>query len=196
MRRPTKFLLILLTLHLSFLTSLAQKRQIDDAQALLRKGKDFAKVEKMMTDLLKKDSVNISNLRIYDVWLESVEKQYGELNEKMYKRQAVDTTRLFTLTRRIFTIAERLDSIDMRPDKKGRVNPEYRKGNAQRLMGYRPNLFFVLTICAKTTLKWPTISLRCISTAPVSHFFQHRTFTIPTLVWERLLIGPPTAVIV
>ena len=142
MRRPTKFLLILLALHLSFLTSLAQKRQIDDAQALLRKGKDFAKVEKMMTDLLKKDSANLSNLRIYDVWLESVEKQYGELNEKMYKRQAVDTTRLFTLIRRIFTIAERLDAIDMRPDKKGRVNPEYRKGNAQRLMGYRPNLFF------------------------------------------------------
>ena len=143
MRRPTKYLLILFTFLFSLLTpSFAQKRQIDDAQALLRKGRDFAKVEKMMTDLLKKDSANLSNLRIYDVWLESVEKQYGELNEKMYKRQAVDTTRLFTLTHRIFTIAERLDSIDMRPDKRGRVNPEYRKGNAQRLMAYRPNLFF------------------------------------------------------
>lgn len=143
MSRPTKYLLILFTFLFSLLTSsFAQKRQIDDAEALLKKGKDFAKVEKMMTDLLKKDSANLSNLRIYDIWLKSVEKQYGELNEKMYKRQVVDTTKLFNLTRRIFTIAERLDSIDMRPDKKGRVNPEYRKSNSQRLTGYRPNLFF------------------------------------------------------
>ena len=113
MSRPTRYLLILFTFHFSLLTPIfAQKRQIDDAQALLRKGRDFAKVEKMMTDLLKKDSANLTNLRIYDVWLEAVEKQYGELNEKMYRRQTIDTTKLFTLTRRIFTVAERLDSID------------------------------------------------------------------------------------
>ena len=142
MIRRTLYLLILFTLHASLFTPVfAQRRQIADAEALLKKGKDFAKVEKMMTDLLK-DSANHDNLRIYDVWLESVERQYGELNEKMYKRQAVDTTQLFTLTRRIFTVAERLDSLDMRPDKKGRVDLQYRKGNAQRLSDYRPNLFF------------------------------------------------------
>lgn len=142
MNRRTLYLLILFTVHYTLVTpALAQRRQIADAEALLKKGKDFAKVEKMMTDLLK-DSSNQNNLRIYDVWLESVERQYGELNEKMYKHQAVDTTSLFSLTRRIFTIAERLDSIDMRPDKKGRIDPQYRKGNAQRLTDYRPNLFF------------------------------------------------------
>ena len=143
MTRRIIYLLLLFTIHLSFLSPIfAQKRQIADAEALLKKGKDFAKVEKMMTDLLKKDSANQNNPRIYDVWLESVEKQYAELNEKMYKRQVIDTMKLFSLTRRIFTIAERLDSIDMRPDKKGRVNPEYRKSNSQRLIGYMPNLFF------------------------------------------------------
>jgi tetratricopeptide (TPR) repeat protein len=142
MNRRTLYLLIIFTLHYSLLIPVsAQRRQIADAEALLKKGKDFAKVEKMMTDLLK-DSANQSNLRIYDVWLESVERQYGELNEKMYKRQAVDTTTLFMLTHRIFTVALRLDSLDMRPDKKGRVDPQYRKGNAQRLSDYRPNLFF------------------------------------------------------
>jgi tetratricopeptide (TPR) repeat protein len=60
----------------------------------------------------------------------------------MYKHQPIDTIQLFNLARRIFTIAERLDSIDMKPDKKGRVSPDYRKDNAQRLLGYRPNLFF------------------------------------------------------
>ena len=142
MRRQTKYLLILFTIYYSLFTPmLAQRRQIADAELLLKKGKDYAKVEKMMTDLLK-DSANQNNMRIYNVWLEAVEKQYGELNEKMYKQQKVDTTRFFTLTRRVFTIAERLDSIDMRPDKKGRVDPQYRKGNALRLMDYRPNLFF------------------------------------------------------
>ena len=142
MRKQALILLIFFTCNTSLFTPVfAQRRQIADAEALLKKGKDFAKVEKMMTNLLK-DSANQGNLRIYDVWLESVERQYAELNERMYKRQTVDTTMLFTLTHRIFTVAERLDSIDMRPDKKGRVDPQYRKGNAQRLLGYRPNLFF------------------------------------------------------
>ena len=95
----------------------------------------------MMTDLLK-DSVHRDNKRIYDVWLQAVEKQYAQLNEKMYIKQKVDTAQLFTLTQRLFTVGQRLDSLDMQPDKKGKVNLEYRKDNAQRLSGYRPNLFF------------------------------------------------------
>lgn len=94
-----------------------------------------------MTDLLK-DSANLENPRIYDVWLEAVEKQYGQLNEKMYKKEKIDTVQLFTLTKRMFTIAERLDSLDMLPDKKGKVNLQYRKANSEKLMTYRPNLFF------------------------------------------------------
>jgi tetratricopeptide (TPR) repeat protein len=95
----------------------------------------------MMTNLLK-DSANLENLRIYDVWLQAVEKQYGQLNEQMYKKQEVDTVKLSALTKRMFTIAERLDSLDMMPDKKGKVNLQYRKGNSEKMMTYRPNLFF------------------------------------------------------
>ena len=121
--------------------SCAQRRQIGDAKTILLRGKDFEKAEKMMTDLLK-DTNNLQNKRIYDVWLQAVEKQYGQLNDKMYVKQKVDTAKLFTLTQRIFTVGERLDSLDMLPDKKGKVSPEYRKDNAQRLTSYRPNLFF------------------------------------------------------
>ena len=60
----------------------------------------------------------------------------------MYLKQKVDTVKLFDLTKRLFTVGERLDSIDMMPDKKGKVSLEYRKDNAQRLTNYRPNLFF------------------------------------------------------
>ena len=119
----------------------AQRRQIGDARTILKSGKNLDKAEKLMTDLLK-DSANLENPRIYDVWLEAVEKQYGQLNEQMYKKEVVDTAKLFTLTKRMFTIAERLDSLDMLPDKKGKVNLQYRKANSEKMMTYRPNLFF------------------------------------------------------
>ena len=118
-----------------------QRRQIGDARTILKSGKNFDKAEKLMTDLLK-DSANLDNKRIYEVWLQAVEKQYAQLNEKMYMKQQVDTAQLFTLTKRLFTVAERLDSLDMQPDKKGKVNLEYRKANSVQLMGYRPNLFY------------------------------------------------------
>lgn len=120
---------------------LSQRRQLQEARVILKSGKNFEQVEKMMTDLLK-DTANQENTRIYDFWLQSVEKQYGAVNEQMYKKQKVDTVNFFTLTKRIFTIGERLDSLDMKPDKKGRVNLQYRKDNAERLNSYRPNLFF------------------------------------------------------
>jgi len=119
----------------------AQRRQLADARSILKSGKNIEKAEKLMTNLLK-DSANHSNPRIYDLWLQAVEKQYDEQNKKMYKHEKVDTTKLFTLVRRIFTIAEHLDSIDMQPNKKGQVSLSYRESNAQRLLGYRPNLFF------------------------------------------------------
>ena len=136
--------IILCCLSLMAILCSAQRKQIGEARTILIRGKEtkeFEKAEKLMTDLLK-DTTNQDNTRIYDIWLQTVEKQYAQLNEKMYKKQKVDTVKLFALTQRIFTIGERLDSIDMKPDKKGRVNPEYRKDNSQRLMGYRPNLFF------------------------------------------------------
>ena len=118
-----------------------QRRQLQEARAIIKSGKGFANAEKMMVALLK-DSANLNNMRIYDMWLQSVEKQYDQVNEQMYKKQVVDTASLFGLTQRIFMIAERLDSIDMRPDKKGRVHLTYREDNALRLDTYRPNLFF------------------------------------------------------
>ena len=139
--RLTIILLILSTFLFPLSSAFAQKRQMAEAENYLRSGKNFDKAEQLMTKLLK-DSVNQQNPRIYDLWLQAVEKQYLALNEQMYKHQCIDTTKLFSLTKQLFTIAERLDSIDMQPDKKGRVSLNYRKDNAQRLIGYRPNLFF------------------------------------------------------
>ena len=134
---------ILITLYIICLPIclLAQRRQLQEARAIIKSGKNYDQAEKMMTNLLK-DSANLHKPRIYEMWLTSVEKQYDQMNEAMYKKQEVDTTKFFELTRRIFTIGERLDSLDMCPDKKGRVSLSYRNDNAQRLATYRPNLYF------------------------------------------------------
>jgi tetratricopeptide (TPR) repeat protein len=119
----------------------AQKKQIGEARTILKSGKNIEQAEKLMTDLLKnKDNEN--NTRIYDIWLQAVEKQYLALNEKMYVKQKVDTTNFFSIAKRMFTVAERLDSIDAMPDKNGKVNPEYRKANAAKMSAYRPNIYY------------------------------------------------------
>ena len=135
-----RLFLTILLLSLT-ITATAQRRQLQEARVILKGDKGYDKAEKLMTDLLK-DSTHLGDKRIYDMWLQAVEKQYLQVNERMYKKEEVDTARFFEMTRRMFDIGTHLDSLDMKPDKKGRVNPEYRKENAQKLMLYRPNLFY------------------------------------------------------
>ena len=70
-----------------------------------------------------------------------VKKQYDKGNEKLYLKEQYDTAALFDHTKRMFTILERLDSVDMMPDKHGKVKPAYRRKNAAELNGYRANLY-------------------------------------------------------
>ena len=118
----------------------AQKRQLDQARSIIKSGKDFDKAENLVTGLLK-DSANRDNKKIYLVWFETVRAQYDAANERFYLKQKQDTAAFFNLNRRMFTILETLDSIDMRPNKKGRVDIEYRNKHAEILSAYRPNLF-------------------------------------------------------
>jgi tetratricopeptide (TPR) repeat protein len=122
-------------------TICAQRKQIGEARTILKSGKNLEQAEKLMTDLLK-DKANEENTRIYDIWLQAVEKQYLALNEKMYIKEKVDTIKFFDLAKRMFVVAERLDSIDAKPDKNGKVDPEYRKSNAAKMQGYRPNIYY------------------------------------------------------
>jgi tetratricopeptide (TPR) repeat protein len=118
----------------------AQKKELSQARSFIKSGKDLNKAEKLMTDLLK-DPTNRDNKKIYLTWFDAVRGLYAAANERLYLKQKQDTAEFFNLNRRMFTILEALDSIDMRPDKKGRVNPEYRQKHAELLNTYRPNLF-------------------------------------------------------
>ena len=184
---------ILITLYIIIclpICLLAQRRQLQEARAIIKSGKNYDQAEKMMTKLLQ-DSANLEDPRIYDMWLTSVEKQYEQVNEAMYKKQTVDTTKFFNFTQRIFTIAERLDSLDMRPDKKGRVNLSYRSDNARRLATYRPNLYFGGTYhLRKEELQTAYVFfffffLRCISIVIVNHSLQIMTSGKVILVWQQ-----------
>ena len=124
--------------------ALAQKKELSQARTILKSKRGVEQAEQLMTKLLK-DSANRQDKRIYAVWYESVLMQYQAVNEKLYMKQRQDTAQFFELTRRLFNVAEALDSLDMRPDRKGRVDPEFRKENAEQLMKFRPNLFVAST---------------------------------------------------
>lgn len=118
----------------------AQKKEITLARANVKAGKSLAEAEKSMRHLLA-DSANRDNEKIWLVLFDAVRKQYENVNEQMYLKQRADTAALFMAAYRMFGVLEGLDSIDMRPDGKGNVRPQYRKRHAEYLNALRPNLY-------------------------------------------------------
>ena len=136
-----KRLFLILTALICFLgVSFAQKKVISQARTYVKSGKELAKAEKMMTDLLK-DSANRTNEKVWLTLFDAVKKQYEQGNEKLYLKQKYDTASLFTTARKMFTILESFDSLDARPNKKGVVELKYRDKHADFLNTYRPNLY-------------------------------------------------------
>jgi hypothetical protein len=118
----------------------AQKKDITKAKDYIKSGKDFDKAEDLMTKLLK-DSTNKDNKKIWLTLLDAQKAQYEAGNEKLYLKQKYDTAALFNVAKRMFDTAEGLDSVEMKPNKRGRVEIEYRKKNALYLNIYRRNLY-------------------------------------------------------
>lgn len=109
--------------------SFAQKKEIATARDNVKAGKNLEQVEKSMLKLLE-DSTNRGNLKIYRLLNISVQKQYNQLNEKMYLKQSVDSAAFFLTLNRAFQHAFRTDSIF----------PGERKLYKQFLLRYLPNL--------------------------------------------------------
>lgn len=137
MRKITIAFLVLTT-SMSF----AQKKELSQARSYIKSGKDYDKAEKLMTDLIAKDSASRQNKKVYATWYESVLGQYQQINEKIYLQQKYDTATVYTLLNRMYRVAESLDSLDAKPDEKGKVKLEYRKSNADQLDKLRRNLYF------------------------------------------------------
>ena len=120
---------------------MGQKKAISQARDFVKSGSSLDNAEKLMTDLLK-DSTNRSNEKVWLTLFEAQQKQYDQGNEKLYLKQKYDTASLFNLTKRMFATLEGLDSLDMKPDAKGRIKFKYRDHSAELLNQYRPNLYF------------------------------------------------------
>lgn len=116
------------------LTAAAQKKELNQAQTLIKSGKekDLQTAENMMIRLLD-DSANRGNQKIYLTWYQTVVKQYEAANEKLYLQQQYDTAHFFTLIKRLYAITETLDSIDKKQ--------KYRERHAERLNQLRRNLY-------------------------------------------------------
>lgn len=134
------FVLLLFTIIAPCLT-MAQKKELSQARSYIKSGKDYDKAEQLMTGLLKKDSASRDNKRVYLLWFDAVRGQYTQANERLYLKQKQDTAKFFDLCRRMFTILEKVDSLEMKPDAKGRVVLENRERHSEILNTYRPNLF-------------------------------------------------------
>ena len=119
----------------------AQKKEISQARSYIKSKKNLDKAEQLMYDLLKGDSLNRENPKIYLTLYDAIRAQYEAGNEKLYLQQQYDTTSLFTLTRKMFMVCETFDSLDARPDSRGRVRPEYRRKHARELDAIRLNLY-------------------------------------------------------
>ena len=119
----------------------AQKKELSQARSYIKSGKDYDKAEKLMVDLLA-NPANRDNAKIYATWYDAISGQYAQAYEKLYLKQAYDTAAFFNITKRMYQVAQSLDSLDMKPDEKGRVKPEYRKEHAEQLNQLRPNLYY------------------------------------------------------
>ena len=135
-----RFISLMLLLFLMVPCLNAQKKEIAQARTYIKSGKNLDKAEQAMRKLLK-DSANRENLKIHAVLCEVMRKQYEETNMKLYLKQKVDSSAMFTLLRNFFLDCETLDSLDSKPDKKGRIAPRFRQRHASFLSVYRKNLF-------------------------------------------------------
>ena len=118
----------------------AQKKEIQQAEAIVKSGKNLDRAEQQMRKLLT-DSVNRRNLKIWSTMTNAVRGQYLQGNENLYLHLKQDTAALFKLAHKMFRDYQAMDSVDALPDKKGRIRIKYRSSHAAFLQAYRPNLY-------------------------------------------------------
>lgn len=98
----------------------AQKKEIQQAQTNIKKGKELDKAEKLMVDLLAKPE-NRANIKIYTTWFDAVKGQYDAQNQKLYLDQKADTAALMNTCKRMYSIVGQIDTIDRKEAMKYKV---------------------------------------------------------------------------
>lgn len=191
MKRFWIILLLATTLPLSLS---AQKKEIAAAKDLVKSGKNLSTAQANMEKLLT-DSLNRGNKKIWCVLYDAIQKQYEQTNEKMYLKQNADTASLFKLVRQLFMVAGQLDSVEMVPNKKGKVELEYRKEHVGYLSQIRRNLYaggmwFAKKHQYKDAYNMFDQYIVCASKAMFSSFkYQHNDKLLPTAAYWAVYCG-------
>ncbi len=128
-----------------FLASLAisitaQRKVIDQAETIIKSGKNLDRAEKLMADLLR-DSTYRLNHKVWVTLVEAIKVQYDQGNQKLYLRQKYDTAALFNNAKKLLLYCEQFDSLENMPNKKGKVRIKYRARHAAMLNAMRPNIY-------------------------------------------------------
>lgn len=91
--------------------AVAQKKELSQARAYIKKGQNLDKAENSMR-LLLKDSTNLQNSRIWLTLYESVQAQYNQQNQKLYQKQKADTLSLMQNCRKMFIVVADMQPYD------------------------------------------------------------------------------------
>lgn len=117
-----------------------QKKEISQAKEFVKRKNNLEKAEQLMRDLLE-DSTNQHNEKIWEILSDALLGQYQQANEKLYLKQQIDTATLFLPFQRLYHTYIHIDSMEMTPDKRGRVRLKHRKEHSETIHEYRPNLY-------------------------------------------------------
>lgn len=88
-----------------------------------------------------KDSLLNGKYELYDLAIQVENKLYNVQNVKLFLKQKYDTIALYKTGYNIVDYARLADSIDMLPDKKGRIKAKYKKENTEQMTRFYPNLY-------------------------------------------------------
>lgn len=133
--------LLLLIIATLALPVMAQKKQIREAEDMIKAGKNLDKAQKSMLTLLD-DSANRLNPRVWTTLFDAEKALYEQGNEKLYLKLEYDTASLFRLAYQMFGHAQQLDSLELNLSANGKNKIKNRKKNVEFLNPIRQNLYF------------------------------------------------------
>ncbi|MBP3743799.1 MAG: hypothetical protein J6I34_00070, partial [Prevotella sp.] len=136
-----KRLHIILLFFLVPLVLSAQRKQLLQAQEMIKTGTTLDKAETLMASLLR-ESKHRNNPKLWLTLYQAQRAQYEQANEKLYLKQKNDTSSFFRLTRKLFLTAESLDSVEQKRLSKPTAQPHSRQDNARYLSQIRSNLYY------------------------------------------------------
>lgn len=117
------------------------KTLLGEAKAAVKTGKNQAKAEKNLLDIINREDVNQQRRAEIYFMAQELERSMNDAeNVKFYLKQPYDTTRFFSTILQMYRYLLLCDSVEAKPNEKGVLKYRYRNRSREILRAYRPNL--------------------------------------------------------